>query len=367
MSPGQSAAGQILMLEADAERCAPFLRLSHLADAAQTCTNLSDLIASGNADSPFLILLSAFGRPSWVLDRWRDLFALRIPIVIVHAPDQSFALEALRRGADECFLEGTQPELVTLRLQRTLERERDRLQSRARLRDIALTSQMQSDFFRVFSHDLKGPLTNLRMALYLLRDLVGGSAEASEILTNADMSLSEMQDMVRMFLDAAAAQPGKIDVRIECLSAADIVRRLLRQHGLTASRKGIALDVHCDDVLLLADPQLLAHVVSNLVGNAVKFTPTGGRVDVHVEGGNGSARISVIDSGPGIPLEERSELFQPFARISNQPTGMETSTGLGLWIVKHLTEMQHGKVGAHFPTHGGSVFYIDLPSCSAST
>lgn len=367
MSPGQAAAGQILMLEADAERCAPFLRLSHLADAAQTCTNLSDLSASGNADGLFLILLSAFGRPSWVLDRWRDLFALRVPIVIVHAPDQAFALEALRRGADECFLEGTQPELVTLRLQRTLERERDRLQSRARLRDIALTSQMQSDFFRVFSHDLKGPLTNLRMALYLLRDLVAGNAEASEILTNADMSLSEMQDMVRMFLDAAAAQPGKIDVRIECLSAVDIVRRLLRQHGLTASRKGIALDVHCDDVLLLADPQLLAHVLSNLVGNAVKFTPTGGRVDVHVEGGNGSARISVIDSGPGIPPEERSELFQPFARISNQPTGTETSTGLGLWIVKHLTEIQRGKVGAHFPTHGGSVFYIDLPSCSAST
>lgn len=73
------------------------------------------------------------------------------------------------------------------------------------------------------------------------------------------------------------------------------------------------------------------------------------------------ARVEVQDAGPGVREEERHQLFQEFARLSNTPTGGEKSTGLGLSIVKHLVELQGGRVGAHFPLLGGSIFWFELP------
>jgi signal transduction histidine kinase len=73
-------------------------------------------------------------------------------------------------------------------------------------------------------------------------------------------------------------------------------------------------------------------------------------------------RITVKDSGPGVPEHERARLFEMFSKLTPRPTGSETSTGLGLWIVKQLTLLQGGRVGADFPDEGGSVFWIDLPA-----
>ncbi len=113
----------------------------------------------------------------------------------------------------------------------------------------------------------------------------------------------------------------------------------------------------------MADRRLLMQVLGNLVGNALKFSPHNSVVMIWSEGDEHWVRINVADQGPGIPFEERKNLFQMFSKLSVRPTGSETSTGLGLWIVKNLVEMQGGKVGVDCPPDGGSIFWFELPGC----
>ncbi len=365
MSSNQTTEGRILILEQDVAACAPYLKLAQVLDRVRPSSRLSEMMKCQPGGGPQIILLNAAGQPVQVLDRWRHLLTLDVPVMIVHAPDQTFVLEALRRGMHECMLAGTSPEIVALRLRRLLEREHDRAAAQQRERDLTLSGRMQTDFLRVISHDLKGQITNLRMAVHLLYDMAADSPDAPQILDNAELAISEIQKMIHTFLDATV-QPGTIAPHIECVRAADAVQRALRQHLLTAARRQIALQSHCANLKVQADPQFLLHAISNLIGNAIKFTPDQGRVEVRATALNGQiVRISVIDTGPGIPVAERDRLFRPFARISTQPISAESSTGLGLWIVKYLTEMQHGTVGAHFPAEGGSVFYLDLPLCDS--
>lgn len=103
--------------------------------------------------------------------------------------------------------------------------------------------------------------------------------------------------------------------------------------------------------------------MSNYLSNAIKYSPLGSSVVVAANSNYRCWRVEVKDQGPGIPVEERSMLFKEFARISSLSTSGETGARLGLAIVKKLAEAQGGKAGADFPESGGSVFWIEVPSC----
>jgi signal transduction histidine kinase len=105
-------------------------------------------------------------------------------------------------------------------------------------------------------------------------------------------------------------------------------------------------------------------MLSNLVSNAIKFSPRNTTIMVWVDEGDKWQRICVSDQGPGIPTDERDKLFGMFSRLSTHPTGTESSTGLGLWIVKQLAELQNGHVGVECPQDGGSIFWVELPTCA---
>jgi len=106
----------------------------------------------------------------------------------------------------------------------------------------------------------------------------------------------------------------------------------------------------------------LHQIISNLVSNAVKYSPEGRVVTVSAELHNGNVRINVADEGPGIPEAERENLFEPFGKLSTKPTGGESSSGLGLWIVRELVALHHGKLGVESPADGGSIFWVELPA-----
>ena len=112
---------------------------------------------------------------------------------------------------------------------------------------------------------------------------------------------------------------------------------------------------------IVADADAVAQVIDNLVSNAVKFTPVGGSVDVRVAAGEKTARLTVEDSGPGIPLADQPRLFGRFCRLSTQPTGGESSHGLGLLIVQRFAEAMKGTVRYEDGARGGSRFVVELP------
>jgi signal transduction histidine kinase len=117
--------------------------------------------------------------------------------------------------------------------------------------------------------------------------------------------------------------------------------------------------------VICADRQRTTQVLNNLLSNAIKYSPRGSTVTIWAENSEQSVHILVADQGPGIPAEERSRLFTQFGKLTTRPTEGENSTGLGLWIVKHLVTLQNGQVGVECPPEGGSIFWIELPAATS--
>ena len=136
------------------------------------------------------------------------------------------------------------------------------------------------------------------------------------------------------------------------------------QCSLAAQSKNISLEFQLPPGPILVSGNLghTHQILSNYTSNALKYSPPGSLACLSAERKDHCWRVEVRDQGPGILPEERPKLFLEFPKLSNRPTGGETSTGLGLSIVKSLAEAQGGKVGADFPAVGGSAFWLEMPS-----
>jgi two-component system, sensor histidine kinase and response regulator len=291
---------------------------------------------------------------------WADL-----PVIIISAKsDNSDVVRGLELGAHDYIAKPIQVDIVRARVQTQLALKRLADEHKRTIHDLQIAQQMQDTFYRIVSHDLKGPLTNLRMAHFLLRDIVASDEQGNIILDNIELTLDEMHDMIRVFLDVMTLQPGRMQIEIDCLSTNDVLQNVAKQYALTAESKNIILRVEPAESYVMADNRLLSQMISNLVSNAVKFSMPETVVTLWATTNTRRLRLYVSDQGPGIPVDERDKLFEMFSRLSTRPTASEHSTGLGLWIVKQLAEAQNGRVGVECPADGGSIFWIELPACS---
>lgn len=292
--------------------------------------------------------------------KWTDL-----PVIIISAKsDNSDVVRGLQMGAHDFIAKPIHIDIVRARVQTQLSLKRLADEHKQTIQELQVAQQMQDNFYRIVSHDLKGPLTNLRMAHFLLRDMVGEDEQLKIVLDNVELSIEEMHDMIRVFLDVMMMQPGRLQVQVDCLNAEEVLQNIAKQYLLTAANKNIQLHIEPSIAHVFADARLLNQMVSNLVNNAIKFSPFDTVITLWTESDGDVQRLCVSDQGPGIPEEEREKLFEMFSRLSTRPTGTESSTGLGLWIVRQLAEAQNGRVGVENPAEGGSVFWVELPSCS---
>jgi signal transduction histidine kinase len=157
-----------------------------------------------------------------------------------------------------------------------------------------------------------------------------------------------------------------MDLRVEQLPVEELINDITRQYNFVAERKQIELHMPTAPGVICADRQRTAQVLNNLISNAIKYSPRGSTVTIWAEEHEQSVHILVADQGPGIPAEERIRLFTQFGKLTTRPTEGENSTGLGLWIVKHLVTLQNGKVGFQCPPEGGSIFWVEFPSTTRS-
>jgi len=162
-------------------------------------------------------------------------------------------------------------------------------------------------------------------------------------------------------------QTGKLELTIKPVNLRDVQTNVVNQYRFAAKKKNISLELGATDGWVLADPQRLVQALANLVSNAIKFSLNDSKVTISSARRKGCGVIIVADDGPGIPSVERDNLFKEYGRLSTRPTGGESSSGLGLWIVKQLMYAQNGSVGAEFPENGGSRFWISLPAYSPDT
>lgn len=233
-------------------------------------------------------------------------------------------------------------------------------------------------FLRHVSHELKTPLTALREGAELLHDQVAGPltpVQKQVVGIMRDNSI-KLQRLIEELLDYQRALHAAASLEMKTVVLDELVADAARAHQLAAASKGLRFVLDAQSATLDADPEKLRSIVDNLISNAVKFTPPGGTITVKaraVGGGagntGGEAVIEVVDSGPGIALEERESIFNLFfrgrARVESTTAGGHVkSSGLGLAIARELVEAHGGQIAVVGGGTGGH-FRVTLPRRSA--
>ncbi len=237
--------------------------------------------------------------------------------------------------------------------------EAERFRAVTVVRDISQEKLLQlqrSNLVTYASHELRTPITNLKTRLYLLRRRPETLAEHLTIL---DMVTERMRQLVEDLLDISRLEHGLIPLRSDTLALQDVIDEVVRVQSAEATQKGLELEVVQTPapIYVLADRHRLIQVVTNLLTNALNYTPTGGVVRITLEQDGAAAIIEIEDSGIGIAPENLPYIFQPFFRVVSEVTG----TGLGLSIAKEIIEMHGGSISVRSQLERGSTFQITLP------
>jgi two-component system sensor histidine kinase GlrK len=222
-------------------------------------------------------------------------------------------------------------------------------------------------FLRHLSHDLKTPLAALREGTELLNDQVAGPLALPQMQVVAIMrdNSVKLQRLIEELLGYQRALHAASGLQISSVSLEAMLRQSVRSHQLAAQTKAQRVELDVVPVTLWADAAKLRSVIDNLLGNAVKFAPPGGEIRIQARASAGVATIDMIDSGPGVPPEEREAIFEAFYRGRAGAFGRAEGTGLGLAIAREFTEAHGGRIQIIGSGRGGH-FRVTLPLRPAS-
>lgn len=235
-------------------------------------------------------------------------------------------------------------------------------------RDITDRKQAEqnvNEFFSTVSHELRTPLSAVKGSLRLIEGGLAGhiSNEARELL---DIALSSCERLIRLvndILDLRKIEAGRIDLHVSKVDTGELLNGVLQGLASYAAHHGVEL---CNDsaesIVMEVDHDRIVQVMTNLVGNAIKFSGRGSQVRVcAARSENHTVRFTVEDNGPGIPKEQQHLLFMKFKQLDASDSRRQDGTGLGLAICKAIVGQHHGEIGVESEEGKGSVFWFDLP------
>jgi PAS domain S-box-containing protein len=239
------------------------------------------------------------------------------------------------------------------------------ISERKRMEDaLAEAGRHKDDFLAVLSHELRNPLAPIRNSLYVLEHAELGGEQSRRMRAIIERQVSHLTGLVDDLLDLTRISRGKIHLRKERFELGDLVRRTMEDHRSIFSANGILLEggTASKPLWTNADPRRIAQIIGNLLTNAAKFTPRGGRVEVDIEEDDHFAVLQVCDTGVGITCEMIDRLFEPFMQADRTLDRAGGGLGIGLALVKGLTELHGGSVTVASEGQGrGSLFAVRLP------
>jgi two-component system sensor histidine kinase GlrK len=217
-------------------------------------------------------------------------------------------------------------------------------------------------FLRHLSHDLKTPLAALREGTELLNDQVAGplAPPQRQVVAILRDNSVKLQRLIEELLDYQRALHAAAGLEVGPLGLEALLRQSVQAHQLAAQSKVQRIELDAEALTVWADPTKLRSVIDNLLGNAIKFTPAGGLIRVLSRANGGTATIEVLDSGPGVPVEEREAIFEAFFRGRAGASGRTEGTGLGLAIAREFAEAHGGRIEVVAGARGGH-FRVTLP------
>lgn len=286
-----------------------------------------------------------------------------MPIFMMASPcEAALQVQALDLGVNDVVVMPLPVDILKARIRRLVKAKQHSDEQQQVIGFLKTAYEKKDRFLQIVTHDLKNPVNNVRLAHYFLQTEIDDTPANKEALTTIEMAINTMNDLITNFLDSAALEKGKTQLNLEPVVMEDLIWEVVSRYSETANVKNITLLMGETEGEVLADPNRFMQVMSNLVSNAIKFSPNDRFVTIASTEEAGRVRLTVSDEGPGIPAHEQSALFEPFSKLSPRPTNGESSTGLGLSIVKELVLLHNGKVGLDSEENNGCTFWVELPT-----
>jgi two-component system sensor histidine kinase GlrK len=288
------------------------------------------------------------------------------PKVSEMASNVSNRVSAIDRAISELG-RGTFSRPIAIRGPADLERLAAQLEwLRGRLLDLA---QEKNRFLRHMSHELKTPLANIREGTELLMDGAVGELQSSQREVTAILRENGMklQRLIENLLSFSAWQAKSVGLEVTEFKLRPLVKSVLENQQLTLVAQRVRLDVHIEDLTPLADRGKVRLILDNLLSNAIKFTPRGGTISIHARAEREQLVMDVIDSGPGIPTEERKRIFEAFYQGKTPQGGHVKGTGIGLSVVTEFVNAHSGSIEILEAKAGGAHFRVRLPMRQAAS
>jgi signal transduction histidine kinase len=245
------------------------------------------------------------------------------------------------------------------------ERLRRQSEDLGRLEARRVVDELTTEFVSIVSHELRTPLTALVGFSELLLTRPISETEQREWTESMHFAAKRLTKLVEDLLDVSRIEDGRIELHRQPVDLKAAVSRVLTDFRVSTPAHRFD-ECYAESLPpLLADPDKLTQVLTNLISNAVKYSPDGGAVTVSATASNGSVRVSVADQGLGLPAHELTRIFTRFHRVQDQTRRQIPGTGLGLYITKRLVELQQGRIWAESvgPGHG-STFHVELPAAA---
>ena len=314
----------------------------HPDDHARVMKAIDDAVASHTEYSVEYRIIRHDGEIRWLHDRGR--------IVLDNGGRPRYATGAVMDVTARRMLEDHE---------RALSQERAQL-----IRDLEQASRVKDEFLAMLSHELRTPLNAVLGWTRMLRRGTIPPERTDSILDTIERNAAAQMQIIEELLDLSSMAAGNLRLNIAPVDLRDLIGGAVETVRPAADAKSIELHLSIDNNIsdLAGDTARLRQVLWNLLANAVKFTPAGGRIEVSAKDGPTDLEITVRDSGPGIDSDFLPHIFEPFRRGESLTTRTVGGLGLGLAIVRHLVEAHGGTVTADNAEGGGSILLVRLPT-----
>ena len=292
-----------------------------------------------------------------------DPVTASIPVLLVTAMTQrDQRLLGIGAGANDYITKPVDRSDLSLRVGNAIRMRHLYLEVEAQYRQLEKLELLRDSLVHMIVHDLRSPLAGIRAYLDLVKMDGAGKLdlELTESIDAARKVAVEMTDMVSDLLDVSRLEVGKMPLELAPADMGGLVVEAVAAAG-ASPRVRIRVEAPADKLRVVCDAGVIRRVLTNLVGNAVKFTPSSGQIAVSVRGNGSEVKVEVVDTGPGIPPEYHQKVFEKYGQVEAARHGAKHSTGLGLTFCKLAVEAHGGQVGLESAVGAGSTFWIALP------
>ena len=251
-------------------------------------------------------------------------------------------------------------------LEEALRKASDELEEKNRR--LTELDKLKSDFVSTVSHELRTPLSIIKEGISLVLDGITGKVNQKQekILLVSKDNIDRLTRIINDLLDISRIESGKVELTKSIVNISDLTKQVYSEFKIEADKKSQVLQIFLpkSSVDIYVDPDKITQILNNLISNAIKYTPSKGKIKVELEDKKDKVEISISDTGIGIANEDLPKIFDKFQQFDRKAGPGTKGTGLGLAIAKELIQMHKGKIWVDSKVHKGTKVTFALPKIS---